>query len=513
MISVARLPESTHPQTAASPARPSFTMTTTSTTFPYPYAAAPDIIRAHQKDAYFKGTLSNTLSDIHRRLLGARSAHAHLPTTRAFAETLYLSLTTLVGNRTLGEEYCDVIQIDTSRHGAARLPALSRRAAYILASVLLPHLGARALPSLRTRLRLYLEGRLHTARNRGRPRDAAVCRYLLAHLPTYTSAAPLHALTLATFYFSGTYYELAKRLLGFRYLFTRTVPSTPDRAGYELLGLLLVIQLAVQSYLHVRQTLASSADEAAAAAAAADRRDASSPSATDVSMSDNAYVPNMSVLLPSSPGDAAPRQARVDIAALTHTPVPAGAGAGGAGAPRYDLNDAAVMAFLLGLLLVIQLAVQSYLHVRQTLASSADEAAAAAAAADRRDASSPSATDVSMSDNAYAPNMSVLLPSSPGDAAPRQARVDMAALTHTPVPAGAGAPRYDLDDAAVMAFVAGAQQRKCTLCLEPMRDPAATGCGHVFCWSCIGDWVREKPECPLCRREALVQHILPLRVA
>ncbi|KAG7101116.1 Peroxisome biogenesis factor 10 like protein [Verticillium longisporum] len=376
-------------------------MTTTSTTFPYPYAAAPDIIRAHQKDAYFKGTLSNTLSDIHRRLLGARSAHAHLPTTRAFAETLYLSLTTLVGNRTLGEEYCDVIQIDTSRHGAARLPALSRRAAYILASVLLPHLGARALPSLRTRLRLYLEGRLHTARNKGRARDAAVCRYLLAHLPTYTSAAPLHALTLATFYFSGTYYELAKRLLGFRYLFTRTVPSTPDRAGYELLGLLLVIQLAVQSYLHVRQTLASSADEAAAAAAAADRRDASSPSATDVSMSDNAYAPNMSVLLPSSPGDAAPRQARVD----------------------------------------------------------------------------------------------------------------MAALTHTPVPAGAGAPRYDLDDAAVMAFVAGAQQRKCTLCLEPMRDPAATGCGHVFCWSCIGDWVREKPECPLCRREALVQHILPLRVA
>ncbi|KAF3348846.1 ABC transporter G family member 21 [Verticillium dahliae VDG2] len=109
-------------------------MTTTSSTFPSPYAAAPDIIRAHQKDAYFKGTLSNTLSDIHRRLLGARSAHAHLPTTRAFAETLYLSLTTLVGNRTLGEEYCDVIQVDTSRHGAARLPALSRRAAYILAS-------------------------------------------------------------------------------------------------------------------------------------------------------------------------------------------------------------------------------------------------------------------------------------------------------------------------------------------------------------------------------------------
>ncbi|KAM0332578.1 hypothetical protein ACHAQA_002862 [Verticillium albo-atrum] len=373
-------------------------MTTTSTTFPYPYAAAPDIIRAHQKDAYFKGTLSNTLSDIHRRLLGARSAHAHLPTTRTVAETLYLSLTTLVGNRTLGEEYCDVVQIDTSSKGAARLPAISRRAAYILASVLLPHLGARALPSLRARLRQYLDARLQAADAKHRPREAALCRYLLTHLQTYTSSAPLHALTLATFYFSGTYYELAKRLLGLRYVFTRTVPSTPDRAGYELLGLLLVVQLAVQSYLHVRQTLSSAASEAAEASA---RRDSPLPSPANVSMSDNAYSPNMSVLLP----------------------------------------DAA-------------------------------------------------------------------------DGAPRTARVDMAALTHTPVPEGPlGAPRYDLDDAKVMAFVAGAQQRKCTLCLEPMRDPAATACGHVFCWACIGDWVREKPECPLCRREAMVQHILPLRVA
>jgi peroxin-10 len=406
---------------------------------PYPYAAAPDIIRAHQKDAYFRGTLAGDMADIHRRLLGARSAHAWSGETRTVADVLYLSLTTLLGNRTLGEEYTDVVQIDASSSGAAGLPDLSRRASYIAGSVLLPYALGRVLPGFRAAVRRRLEGRLarlqraaaaskqeadavrdeaeaqddndddvdtkskptsrkHTPRTA--EREQALWRYVLANLGTLTSSAPLHALTLATFYFSGTYYELSKRVLGLRYVFTREVPATPDRAGYELLGLLLLVQLSVQAYMHVRHTLSSA------------------------------------LLLPSS--------ARRDNA--TPLPIP----------------------------------------------------------------------DVSLSDNAYTANTAVLLPDTPSPAggigAARHARVDLARLTHTP-PLAAGAARYHLADEKVMAFVAGRQQRKCTLCLEEMRDPAATQCGHVFCWECIGDWVREKPECPLCRREAMVQHILPLRVA
>ncbi|OAA74030.1 RING-1 like protein [Cordyceps fumosorosea ARSEF 2679] len=223
---------------------------------PYPFAAAPDIVRAHQKDAYFTGHLATTFTDLHRRLFGARAAHAAAPELRAGAALTYLALTTLPGNRTLGEEYCDLVQVSARERG--RLPTLARRAAYIAASVLLPYLAGRALPPLRARLRALLQSRVDRLEGQGEEdgREARLWRYVAAHLTGLTSAAPLQAVTLALFYFRGTYYELAKRALGLRYVFTRDVPDTPDRAGYEVLGVLLVVQLAVRGWVHVREALA-----------------------------------------------------------------------------------------------------------------------------------------------------------------------------------------------------------------------------------------------------------------
>lgn len=361
-----------------------------STASPFPFAAAPDIVRAHQKDAYFTGHLANTITDLYRRILGARATHAATPELRSAASLIYFCLTTLPGNRTLGEEYCDLVQIDESENG--RLPSIKSRSAYIAGSILLPYLVSRTLPTLRSKLRKLVEKRIDTLKNQGKEsgREAKLWDYVSRHLASLTSAAPVQAITLALFYFNGTYYELTKRILSLRYVFTREVNDSPDRAGYEVLGVLLVIQLAVQGYLHVRDTISS-------------------------------YGP-------------APRE-------------------------RAAFHSGNI--------------------------------------------------DVSLDhENSYSANSDLLL-SELGTRGPQASRVDLAATTHTPP---VDTARFDLSDDKVMPYIKGSSQRKCTLCLEELKDPAATQCGHVFCWECIGDWVREKPECPLCRRDAMVQHILPLRV-
>jgi peroxin-10 len=145
---------------------------------------------------------------------------------------------------------------------------------------------------------------------------------------------------------------------------------------------------------------------------------------------------------------------------------------------------------------VVQFAVQGYTHIRSTITESA-----------ARERAGFGASDISLNhDGAYNEDNNLLLPTgAPGS----KTKVDIFAATHTPA---AAVPRLQLTDEKTMGYIKGGQQRKCTLCLEEMRDPSATQCGHVFCWECIGDWVREKPECPLCRREAMAQHILPLRV-
>jgi len=150
---------------------------------------------------------------------------------------------------------------------------------------------------------------------------------------------------------------------------------------------------------------------------------------------------------------------------------------------------------VLGVLLVVQMLVQGFLHARSTFTLFG-----------------------SIPEETQADDMSGPVHSAP--AVDSKSRI--ALTTHTPLPqyrptqknsspGDNDVARYDLSDPITLGWIQPAQQRKCTLCLEPMRDPSVTTCGHVFCWTCILDWVREKPECPLCRQGVLGQHVLPLR--
>ncbi|KAH0956751.1 hypothetical protein HN011_008784 [Eciton burchellii] len=46
----------------------------------------------------------------------------------------------------------------------------------------------------------------------------------------------------------------------------------------------------------------------------------------------------------------------------------------------------------------------------------------------------------------------------------------------------------------------------CQLCFEA-RATTTTLCGHLFCWNCLSEWLRVKPQCPFCR-----EHMPPSRI-
>ncbi|KAG0603119.1 hypothetical protein M758_10G068100 [Ceratodon purpureus] len=53
----------------------------------------------------------------------------------------------------------------------------------------------------------------------------------------------------------------------------------------------------------------------------------------------------------------------------------------------------------------------------------------------------------------------------------------------------------------------------CMICLEELKNPMCTPCGHLFCWSCIYAWLKDEPKpCPMCKSIVLelYSNIIPI---
>ncbi|KAG0072018.1 peroxisome biogenesis factor 10 [Podila epicladia] len=238
-----------------------------------PGASQPDIIRANQKDSYYQQILKDQVKDAVREIFGSRTQHMYQTEVEVFSDLCYYSLTTLLGTQTLGEEYCDIVQI---RSSTSTFPSLPRRSALVFWHVLVPYLYSKGSQELRKRTRSqqhqHRPGHRLDATLSEDPKkepSQAMIRlkgFVQNWLPTLQTFFKTHGHSahLAVFYFFGAYYSFSKRVTGIRYIFNRKLSPGEERSGYEVLGVLIVIQLGIQFYQWRRQVAVEAQEKKAA---------------------------------------------------------------------------------------------------------------------------------------------------------------------------------------------------------------------------------------------------------
>jgi len=195
----------------------------------FPPAEQPDIVRAAQKDDFYKRLFNDQCYDLISRIAGARVSMQKQREVRLMSELLYFSLNTLVGpTQTLGEEYCDVLMVKPSGK-YVKVPSGMDRVVLMWWHVIVPYLVTRLTE------RMY----------------PLAPNFLLPHLRDIIPQ--LQRFHLALFYFNGKFYDFSKRMSNIHYIFNGKVE--PGRPKYHILGALILIQFAVSLLIYTREKL------------------------------------------------------------------------------------------------------------------------------------------------------------------------------------------------------------------------------------------------------------------
>ncbi|XP_016046524.2 peroxisome biogenesis factor 10 isoform X3 [Erinaceus europaeus] len=193
-------------------------------------ASPPEVIRAAQKDDYYRGGLRSAAGSALHSLAGAKKWLEWRKELELLADIAYFGLTTLAGYQTLGEEYVGIVQVDPSKH---QVPSQLRRGLLVALHCVLPYLLDRALRQLEQALQAEVSGAplkgglVHSHRKSGErrwlqqmtgglaePQKKALLQALAAFRWGLSYFQRLH---IACFYIHGAFYHLSKRLMGISY--------------------------------------------------------------------------------------------------------------------------------------------------------------------------------------------------------------------------------------------------------------------------------------------------------
>jgi len=197
----------------------------------YVWASGADVLRAAQKDREYVLELVKAVEEMVKGVLPPRVlTHQLLQSMRAASTLLYYAGTTLVGRQTLGEEYCDLFEVDATSEGLYA-PTFGSRLVMTVAHAAGMNFARAAIRAL--------------ARTYG---------LLVRDEPLNAFMGWLERVHLALFYLSSRYYEFPKRFGAVRFLRVAAVKRLHPR--YYLLGVLLSVQVTVSAILHVYKRVA-----------------------------------------------------------------------------------------------------------------------------------------------------------------------------------------------------------------------------------------------------------------
>lgn len=212
----------------------------------YP-AGAPELVRSSQKDRHYSSYIEALLSDITEQFVGQRHWMRWQREVQLLAECLYYGLTTIPGHQTLGEEYCNTLQVTPTPTSVYAAPGLLRRTIAVLVHVVGRYLLERLLLSLQRRVAA-----------RRLPFSLSQSQYRLLEKmldnaqDILQTAEQLH---LAIFYLYGFYYYFGKRVALIHYLMVRYNQHSHPPNPYKLLGWLILLQLMIKGALYAWSTL------------------------------------------------------------------------------------------------------------------------------------------------------------------------------------------------------------------------------------------------------------------
>lgn len=198
-------------------------------------AGAAEILRSSQKDEEYMQIFRHLIADIFQSTIGIPHRVKWQNFINTFSDLLFYTLTTLSGFQTLGEEYVNVLQVDSS---LKNLPSKWRR----LVDILLQTFGCYFVLRLQRMVENQVNLFTAVAEKFGSQSQQAT---VAAYLPiVFKFITVLQRINLIIFYFNGSYYTIPKRLAGIRYVVVRRwLAQFSYQKPFKILGYVAASQL------------------------------------------------------------------------------------------------------------------------------------------------------------------------------------------------------------------------------------------------------------------------------